>query len=912
MSKNKFQISNFKFQIKKKSVTICVYLWIISFCLFLLSIDNQAQVRAVNDYGAIGLTQLLKKLNTTKSVLMIGAHPDDEDSALLAYLARGENARTAYLSLTRGDGGQNIIGSELFESLGVIRTEELLQARRLDGAEQFFTRAFDFGFTKTLAETKQKWDEKVILCDAVNVIRTFRPLVVISRFAGTPTDGHGQHQYSGYISPLAVRAAADESQCKNSGAAWQVQKFYVEQGFRATGDVTLKINTGEYNPLLGRSYAEIAAEGRSQHKTQEQGGIEPKGDRFSGLNLVESVAPKVENEKSIFDGIDTSIIGALKISVKDKNIIDEFTRSRFSVIQQSAERALKEYDSKNPQNIIASLIDGEKAAQELYLSYLYIPRSEKNRKKQEDKLKNEGNLVSISNVKSEEFNDAIKLALGIKIDVLSDKETVAPGENFFTAVNVYFPKTVNVKVKEIDLDSSKTFNDWTISKIEKPTEANRNSFQRESASYSAYFNVKVPQDEHLTEPYYLEEPRDDGFYNWELFDSDNKRNLTLPFQPPLMLGCITIDIDGTEIILNQPVEYRYADGIRGEIRRELNVVPRISLNPEQNLVVVSQTRKAQTKKIILNVVGNSSADAKGVAKLNVAEKWRVEPAQMSFDLAKKGAKTSSLEFSVIIPADVKSGEYEISASVESNGEKFDQTMHTIAYPHIQTHRYYTDAITKIDILDLKIAPVKVGYIMGSGDEVPEAIRQMGLAVDLLGEKDLSGGDLAKYDVIVAGIRAYQVREDLIANNQKVWITSKKGGTLIVQYQRPDYAANNLTPFPADMNDTQKTTAGTTARVVDENAKVTILDANSPVFNFPNKITDNDFANWVQERNLYNFVTFDKNYTPLLEAHDAGELENKGGMVYAKVGKGNYVYTSYSFFRQFPAAFRARIVCLPIC
>ncbi|MCY7375361.1 MAG: PIG-L family deacetylase, partial [Pyrinomonadaceae bacterium] len=287
---------------------------VLLFSIFRFPFSVHSQVRPVYDYGAIGLGQLLKKLNTTKSVMHIGAHPDDEDSGLLAYLARGESARTAYLSLTRGDGGQNIIGSELFESLGVIRTEELLQARRLDGAEQYFTRAFDFGFSKTLEETKGKWDEKIILCDAVRAIRTFRPLVVISRFSGTPADGHGQHQYAGYIAPLAVKAAADANQCRDSGAAWQVLKFYVSQGFRSTTEPKLKINVGQYDYLLGRSYFEIAMEGRSQHKTQEQGVLELKGERLSGLNLIESKVPKVENETSVFDGIDTSIIGLAEIT----------------------------------------------------------------------------------------------------------------------------------------------------------------------------------------------------------------------------------------------------------------------------------------------------------------------------------------------------------------------------------------------------------------------------------------------------------------------------------------------------------------------------------------------------------------------------------------------------------------------
>ncbi|HLM59946.1 MAG TPA: PIG-L family deacetylase, partial [Pyrinomonadaceae bacterium] len=316
--------------------------------------ETKAQVRPVYDYGAIGLGQLLKRLNNTKSVMHIGAHPDDEDSGLLAYLARGENARTAYLSLTRGDGGQNIIGKELFESLGVIRTEELLQARRLDGAEQYFTRAYDYGFSKTLAEAKEKWDEKIILCDAVRAIRAFRPLVVISRFSGTPADGHGQHQFAGYIAPLAVKAAADATQCTNSGTAWQVLKFYVSQGFRSTEKPTLSLNTGEYDFLLGRSYFEIAMEGRSQHKSQEMGSLELRGKQTSGLRLIESVVPKVENEQSIFAGIDTSISGIAKTVGLNENFLEGELRD----IQTAAAKALANFDAVNPGKVIEPLAQG--------------------------------------------------------------------------------------------------------------------------------------------------------------------------------------------------------------------------------------------------------------------------------------------------------------------------------------------------------------------------------------------------------------------------------------------------------------------------------------------------------------------------------------------------------------------------
>ncbi len=876
--KTKFQIPNFKFQIKKISVSICVYLWLISLCFFLPLREGKAQVRPVYDYGANGLGQLLKRLNTTKSVMMIGAHPDDEDSALLAYLARGENARTAYLSLTRGDGGQNIIGSELFESLGVIRTEELLQARRLDGAQQFFTRAFDYGFSKTLVEAKQKWDAQIILCDTVRAIRTFRPLVVISRFSGTPADGHGQHQYAGYISPLAVKAAGDASQCNDAGASWQVLKFYVEQGFRSTAEPNLKINTGEYDSLLGRSYSEIAAEGRSQHKTQEQGGLELRGDQFSGLNLVESNVPKLEKEKSVFDGIDASITAVPKLvgfsSFQDAS-------QNFTTMQNSAERALREYQPNESQKLVPILAEGLNASSEASAKLKKI-------------LKDGANIARKIDFyverKKSEFSEALKRASGIRIDALADRETVAPDESFLITAKVFFPNADTVKIKEIKINAPEN---WEISKLENPKETAQ-VFRRETANGTFYFNVKVPKAAKPTEPYWLESQRKGDLFFWQ---NDTTQNL--PFQPPMVKAEIKFAIGGTEFSLEQPVEYRFADDIRGEIRRDLNVVPKVSLSFDQNLLIVPQSDKAQTGKIVLSVTNNSSNATSGEAKLILPENLKSSSRTTNFDLKTKGAKTS-LTFDVTIPANIKISDFDISGQAIVNGETFTQTLNEIAYPHIQTHRFYTDAKTKVVVLNLKVAAVKVGYIMGSGDAVPEAIRQMGLEVDLINENDLTGGDLSRFDTIVVGIRAYQVRRDLISNNQKVLDFARNGGTLIVQYQRPDYVSQNLQPFPASMTDSQRTTAGTTARVVDENAKVTILDRSNRVFNFPNKITDADFSGWVQERNLYNFTTFDGKYTPLLESHDVGELENKGGLVTAEIGKGKYVYCSYAFFRQLPA------------
>ncbi|MDQ3180970.1 MAG: hypothetical protein M3Q33_10665, partial [Acidobacteriota bacterium] len=640
--------------------------------------------------------------------------------------------------------------------------------------------------------------------------------------------GHGQHQFAGYIAPLAVKTAADATQCKDSGAAWQVLKFYVSQSFRSTAEPTLKINTGEYDFLLGRSYFEIAMEGRSQHKTQEQGVLELRGERFSGLNLIESKVLKVEKETSVFDGIADS-----------------------SETAESARRALKEYEPTNPQKIVPILIEGWQAVRQ---------------------SKDKSYLLG-------QFSEAIRRASGIVIDALADKETVAPEESFRVTSKVFFPNAENVKIKEIRLQ---TPNDWQVSKADAPKEDTQGFFRREVAGETAYFNVKVPKNTKPTQPFWLENER-----NGDLFDLQTAENLNQPFQKPLIFAEVKIEINGTEINLIQPVQYRFADDIRGEVRRDLNVVPKLSLSLDQNLLIVPYSDTPQTRKIVLNVKNNSSTVISGTTDLKLPDGWKTKQDFGIFQLSKKG-ESKSFEFDVVIPAKFKISDFELGAQVTGNGEIFTQTMREIAYPHITTHRFYTTAKAKINVLDLKVAPVKIGYIAGSGDNVAEAIRQMGLSVTMLDEKELNNGDLARFDVIVVGIRASEVREDFVAYHQRLLDYVKDGGNLIVQYQRPTY--QNLLPFPAKLE----------ARVTDENAKVTILDATNPIFNFPNKITKADFQGWVQERNLYAFSTFDAKYKPLLEAHDAGEPENKGGLVITEIGKGKYIYCSYAFFRQLPA------------
>jgi len=427
---------------------------------------------------------------------------------------------------------------------------------------------------------------------------------------------------------------------------------------------------------------------------------------------------------------------------------------------------------------------------------------------------------------------------------------------------------------------SQTPNGWEISKVNAPKETTQGFFRREVADETAYFNVKVPNGAKPTQPFWLENKRKGDMF-------DVRENIIESFQSPILNCLATVEIDGTEITFTQPVEYRFADDIRGEVRRNLNVVPKISLNLNQDLLIVPQSERAQTRRIVLSLTNNSSSAMSGAARLKLPKDIKVSPVSADFNLKNKGEKTAA-SFDLTFPAKFKIGEFELSAQVTANGETFTKATNTLAYPHIQTHRFYTDAKTKITVLNLKTAPAKIGYITGSGDEVPEAIRQMGLSVQLLNETDLTSGDLSGFTTIVVGIRAAQVRQDFVANHQRLIDYVQKGGNLIVQYQRPDY--ETLLPFPAKLG----------ARVADENAKITILDPTNPVFNFPNRITDEDFEGWVQERSLYAFTTFDASYKPLLEAHDANEPENKGGLVIAQIGKGKYIYCSYAFFRQLPA------------
>ncbi|MGE3274231.1 MAG: NEW3 domain-containing protein [Vicinamibacterales bacterium] len=859
-------------------------LLILSTTLALAVATLTAQVAPIYNRGADRMALLLGRLQTTASALHTGAHPDDEDSSLISRLARGDHARVAYLALNRGEGGQNIIGTELFEALGVLRTEELLQARRLDGGEQLFTRTMDYGFSKTRAEAAAKWDEQEVLKDMVRAIRTFRPLVIASRFSGTPADGHGQHQLAGYLTPIAFKAAADPTQFPEQIAEglgpWQAKKLYVGQGFRPdpSNPATTHVATGVLDPVIGRTYTEIAMQGRSQHKSQEMGVIELKGPQDSALRLVENLTgSKDADEDSLFTGIDTSFTGlAAVVGLPDGTIAAEL-----KAVADAAREAAAEWDARTPGATIPALARGLTATRAARAALKGLSGHDRER----------ADADFFLGIEEEDFGEALAAAAGLDLDPLSNTETVVPGRALTVTVRVFEGAD---RLATAGAPAVVAPDGWTVTASGPPPVDSSNPFARffrEHPETETHFTVGVPATAPYTQPYWLRQPREGDRFQWPASGPKG-----VPFGPPLLEVRLPVTVGGVTFDLVREVEYRYADRVRGELRRHVNVVPLVDVAMDSSLMILPTSDTNETKPIVVHLTSYGDGAVNGRVQLTLPAGWTSEPAARPFALAAAGDE-ASVSFTVRTPARIEAGSYTIGAQAVVDGVAYDQDMQTIAYPHIQTHRLYAPAAARVQAFDVSVAPVSVGYVMGSGDEVPDAIRRLGLSVELISDEALATGDLSRYDTIVVGIRASEARPAFVANNNRLLDYVRNGGTLIVQYQQADYAQRGLAPFPGEIG----------PRVTDETAEVRILQPEHRVFTFPNRITSADFEGWVQERNLYSFGPFDDRYVPLLESHDPDEPENRGGELYAELGKGRFVYTSYAWFRQLragvPGAYR---------
>ena len=827
----------------------------------------QAQVRSVYDQGAGGLARVLRELQTIGSVMHTGAHPDDEDSALVAYHARAEGARTAYLSLTRGAGGQNIIGTEQSDLLGIIRTEELLQARRLDGASQYFTSAVDFGFSKALREAATEWDEETILRDMALAIRRFRPVVAVSRWDGTPADGHGHHQFSGYITPLAIEAAADPTrfpeQVAAGHAAWQVRKLFLPARDVDGSDMEqlLVTDTGVRDPVAGRSYFQIGMQGRSQQKTQQMGSLELTGRQVSLLLLDQS--SEIADSSSLFAGIDVSLKGIAYYEADASSAFVAALAELDALVSELPER----FRPFEPAALLPQLGIGR----ELAITALELARSPDSRRLLEEKIA--------------AFEHAMLLAAGISVDVFAAAETLTPGSTLAATVRLY-RGTADVELVGIEWMLPAGWQAATVELDGLPNEIRAR--RRDQPDDVAYFELSSPPDADVTSPYWLKRPHDVRHYDW----TDAGNAATEAFGDEVLAARLLIDVGGQRIAVERPLQYRQNDRVRGEIRRRVDVVPKLTVNPASDLEIL-RLEDARDPLAVTVAVANQSSDATAAAvSLEVPEGWSVSPAAISLNLP-AGPASLSATFMVSPGVRAAAGSYDVQAVVASGDDVFRDAIDVVAYPHIRTHRRYRPAAVRVELIDVETAPVSVAYIMGSGDTVPEAIARLGVDVTELTDTDLATGDLDRFDTIVVGIRASQTRPAFAANNERLLEFARRGGALIVQYQQRDYIEQGLQPFHATMGER-------TVRVVNERAPVEILVPEHPVFSFPNTIGAADFEGWVQERNNYNFVDFDEQrYVALLESHDDGEPESRGGMVYARIGDGHYIYSGYSWFRQLP-------------
>ncbi len=808
--------------------------------------------------GAAALGEAIAGLPVSTRVLMIGAHPDDEDTRLITWLARGRHVETAYLSLTRGDGGQNLIGNQLGEALGVIRTEELLAARRVDGAHQFFTRAYDFGFSKSADEAFSHWPHDSLLGDVVTVIRSFRPQVVISVFSGTPRDGHGQHQVAGILAREAFDAAADTLRFpreKTLGlGGWTPLKFY-RGAFFAQATSTLCVNVGEYSPLLGESYAEIAAESRSQHKSQGFGVLQRKGAR---LDCVKREASRVgapadpKQETSLFDGLDTTVYAIRPLLVPaDQGKLDSL-RALITSVQQRVNLA-------NPAAVVTPLARaGELAAAMLPTKLERRPTDAEVR------------LGDVLLLLLRRLDDALQLATGVAIEANAPREIVAIGDSVPVTVTVYNRGRQPVTLAHLTAGGE--------SFVGAPPAAPVNIAPDSSASVT--FTMKAAA---RTSPWWLETPRVGDLYSTRIDGSTAEQRNATEVSAYIQSG-------PARFVVTLPVALHFADPVRGDINRPLAAAPPLSLTLDRT-VEYARANVPLTRTLRVEVRSAASDARTAVVSLHLPAGLVADSSRRSVELPQPGS-VRSVTFT--LRGALQPGRHTISASVESGGQRYSNGYVPIEYEHIHPQRLYRDAAMAVEAVDVKLPPrLNVAYIAGVGDNVAPMLQQLGVPLTLLDPSALASTSLAGYSTIVVGPRAYESSPELAANNSRLLDYVKNGGTMIVQYGQYEMTWPGMMPYPI-------TIARPHDRVTDETAPLRLLVPDHPVFTTPNRITPVDFSNWVQERSLYMAHTFDPHYAPLISTNDPGEPPNSGSLLIAPYGRGTYVYTALAFFRQLPA------------
>jgi LmbE family N-acetylglucosaminyl deacetylase len=805
--------------------------------------------------GATALGDALAGLPVSVRVLVIGAHPDDEDNRLLAWLAKGRHADVAYLSLTRGDGGQNLIGNELGEALGVIRTEELLAARRVDGSQQYFTRAYDFGFSKSAAETFKHWPHDTLLTDVVTVVRAFKPQVIIAVFSGTPRDGHGHHQVSGILAREAYDAAGDGAKFPASAtkglAPWTPLKFYRTTTYWSGSGATFQYNSGEYSPLLGRSYAEIAGESRSQHLSQGQGTLQRKGFIAGSVRREDSRAPApgdATKERSIFDGIDTTYR-------RLRSEVGAGQRARVDSLVASLAKTNVRFDPMRPDTLVPVLERAKRLARTLASGA-------------------SGDVQASLAELHEQIERAETLATGMAIEATVSREAIALGDSMQATVTVYD------RIEE-PRDASKALVIDSValagSAFGAASSTVRKVLPRDS---SAAWSLTV-RGTALTAPWWLTPPR-----TTDLFASPVS---TQNAEATASGSAYAIVYSGGEAF-RAPLVMRIANPARGEERRPLAVVPAISVTLDREVGYARANAPIDRElRVTLRSAFENERDVS--VRLELPRGLQADTLSRTVSLAGSGvARALSFRVRGTLPP----GRHVITAVAESDKHVYDSGYLPIQYPHIRPQTIVRPATMAIEAVDAQLPHgVSVAYVQGVGDNSAAMLAELGVPVTVLDAHALAAADLSRFTTVVIGTRAYESDPALAAQNARLFEWVSNGGTMVVQYGQGEMAHPGMMPYPIGLS-------SPAARVTDEASPISVLAPNDPLLNAPNRITDADWKNWVQDRAVYMPSTIDSHYAPVVATNDPGEPPNPGGILRATVGRGSYVYTTLAFFRQLPA------------
>ena len=870
-------------------------------CLLFVGITLHSDTRPLpEDLGAVHLAQLLTKLKTTARIMQVVAHPDDEDGGMLTLESRGKGASVLLFTVTRGEGGQNKFGAESSDELGILRTLELLEANKYYGVEQRFSHVVDFGFSKTAEETFNKWHgHDIALADLVRAIRTFQPDVLTSRFSGTTRDGHGHHQASAILTVEAFRAAADPNkfpeQIKEGLLPWQAKKLYLgnpprmfQGGNVADEDYTVKFNIGEYSPLLGMSYTQFALEGLAHQTSQGTGGIRvPPGPRYTYYKLTDSTLPKpAGHEADFFDGIRTSLDELDIKSGGGRTKLDQVSYGLVS-INKHVDSAVKLFSLQDPSACAPELLKGLDETKQLIK---YVRQSQLSAP---EKL----HLLVSLQTKLDQFERAVDEALGIYFDITVDppgpppapsyfprmEQTLSvaiPGQTFNVTARLYNRGKLPLKAPDVTLNVPEEWKSVSIKKDERSELA-------PGEVAATQFQITVPENSAYTRPYWSRSnPETETVYT-----VSDTRLLTDPWPPYPVHARATFSYENAWGESGAVARVKFVDPTLGQSERPLMIGPPISVLLTSP-VVVAPVGGAGKAAIGVSVRSNVQSAVHAKLKLETPSGWKVEPAEIAVDLDHDG-DLNNYSFQVT-PQNLHEGTYKVTARAEYNAKQYSEGFKIITRPDLDSYPAYRPATENVQAVDVKLPPqLKVGYIMGAGDEIPSVLQSVGLNTSIITPQELASGDLSRYGTIVIGIRAYDTRTDVREHNRRLLDYVNRGGTLIVQYNQSAGAFNDghYTPYPA---------TEANVRVSVEEQPVEILAPEEQVFNWPNKISAKDFDGWVQERGLYFMSQWDPQFKSLLACNDPGEPSQKGGLLLAHYGKGIYIFSAYGFSRQLPS------------